>query len=165
MMGNMPGGSFEQCLQCQRACFCVNAGPLKIFNVRLSEDSGNLASNQPNQIQLFFHIAMVILQCRREVIRLRAEQCGIVFGQDSLHSICIDQFKVRNVANDFVNRPGPRNRMPHPLLTSDPLYAGFQLSGTEFVLLKKFVQSHSAFDDLKLCANEKGLPRILRSPE
>ena len=136
VMRNVVGDAFEKRLQSQWSGFGMHAGSLKVLDVGLPQNTSHLLSNDGDQIQFLENIAMLVVQARRENIRISAKQRWIVFHQHTFHSIGVNWLKVRKVANDLLDRPFPLNRMLRHLILSRTLNRRAEQVSTLFVLLK-----------------------------
>jgi hypothetical protein len=94
----------------------MNARSLKILDVRLPQDPSHLTANNRNQIQLFMHIPLFVMQPRRKDVRITTEQCWVVFNKHPLHPICVDRFEISDVTHNLLNRPLARDRLQTKLI-------------------------------------------------
>jgi hypothetical protein len=83
----------------------MNALAREAFLVRRLEDLSNLRADGFDQTQLDVHIATFDIQYREKLVGFGASEARILFSDDSLNAIGVEDFRVGQMANDLANRP------------------------------------------------------------
>lgn len=122
MMGNVIGDSLQQLGECLGTVAWMHTRTLKIASRQRLKDDVHLAADGIDDDELVLYRSISIRQPCGKHIGITADEAGLPFGDDSLHSIGIDDFEISDVADEFANRSSAFERMFIQLSPRDTVY-------------------------------------------
>lgn len=115
---------------------------LEVVFVKQTQYSARVAAHGFDQLKLYFHLALIVSQARREHVGVAAKKLGLVHGDDALHAVGVHKLEISDMTDDLPGRPSTGDGRSVELRLTHPGDGLPQPFGPRGVFVDKFLEPH-----------------------